>query len=142
MSQKQVNKAMVKGAVASDRADPEVVVRAKRRQFSRAYKLRIVEEADACHQSGEIGVLLRREGLYSSHLTDWRCERDAGQLTKGGSKKGSRSEAELATAVATLRQENARLQAQLSQAELIITAQKKLAQALEQTLTPNKAGQS
>ena len=142
MSQKQVNKAIVNGAVAPDRPDPEVVVRAKRRQFSTAYKLRIVEEADACHQSGEIGALLRREGLYSSHLTDWRRERDAGQLMKRGSKKGSRSAAELATEVATLRQENARLQAQLAQAELIITAQKKLAQALEQTLTPNKGGQS
>ena len=142
MSQKPVNKAIVNGSVASDRPDPEVVVRAKRRRFSTAYKLRIVEEADASHQSGEIGALLRREGLYSSHLTDWRRERDAGQLTQGATKRPRGAGSELKAEVATLRQENARLQAQLAQAELIITAQKKLAQALEQTLTPNKAGQS
>ena len=56
------------GVSAGDHPDPEVPERAKRRQFSAEYKLRIVREADACKGSGEIGALLRREGLYSSHL--------------------------------------------------------------------------
>jgi transposase-like protein len=60
--------------------DPEVVPQAKRRQFSARYKLRILTEADQCTQRGEIGALLRREGLYSSHLTTWRRQRDRGHL--------------------------------------------------------------
>ena len=60
--------------------DPEVVPRAKRRQFSAKYKLQILEEVDQCDQPGQIGAVLRREGLYSSHLTTWRRQRAAGQL--------------------------------------------------------------
>ncbi len=60
--------------------DPEVPERAKRRRFKAAYKLEILEAADACSQLGEIGALLRREGLYSSHLSKWRQQRDAGAL--------------------------------------------------------------
>lgn len=137
MSQKQTSKVTVNRTSAHLRPDAEVVVRAHRRRFSTAYKLRIVEEADACHQAGEIGALLRREGLYSSHRTDWRREREAGQLTKADSRKGRRVRGEVAGELSALRQENARLKAQLAQAELIITAQKKkLAQTLEQTLHP------
>ena len=60
--------------------DPEVAARPKRRQFTAEYKLRIVREADACSRPGEIGALLRREGLYSSLLTEWRRARDTGAL--------------------------------------------------------------
>jgi transposase-like protein len=60
--------------------DPEVVVKPKRRQFTAEYKRRILQEADACAQPGEIGALLRREGLYSSHLTTWRHQRQRGEL--------------------------------------------------------------
>src|SRR5215218_5926389 len=60
--------------------DPELVERPRRRRFSAEYKLAIVREADACTQPGEIGALLRREGLYSSHLVEWRRARDAGAL--------------------------------------------------------------
>ena len=60
--------------------DPEVRVRAKRRRFSAAYKQRILQEVDACQERGQIGALLRREGLHSSHLSKWRRERAAGQL--------------------------------------------------------------
>ena len=56
--------------------DPEVVPQAKRRRFSAEYKLRVLAEADSCTRPGEIGALLRREGLYSSHLTTWRRQRD------------------------------------------------------------------
>jgi transposase-like protein len=118
--------------------EPKVVVRAKRRRLSAAYKLRIVQEADECTRSGQIGELLRREGLYSSQLSDWRRERAAGQLQGLGDKKRGPKPDVQAAELASLRRENERLKGQLSQAELIISAQKKLAQALEQTLTPDK----
>jgi transposase len=60
--------------------DPEVLEKAKRRQFSIDYKLRILEEADRATEAGAIGALLRREGLYSSHLVDWRRQRAGGTL--------------------------------------------------------------
>jgi transposase-like protein len=86
----------------------------------------------------EIGALLRREGLYSSQLTDWRREREAGQLQRLSSSKRGRPRDEQSTELVSLRQENAQLKAQLAQAELIMAAPKKLAQALEQTLMPSK----
>ena len=58
--------------------DPEVPEKARRRRFSAAYKLRILQAAEACTEPGEIGALLRREGLYSSHLSKWRRQREAG----------------------------------------------------------------
>jgi transposase-like protein len=70
----------VAGAVRVGVPDPELVERPKRRRFSAEYKLRIVQEADACSRSGEVGELLRREGLYSSLLTEWRRARDSGAL--------------------------------------------------------------
>jgi transposase len=104
--------------------DPEVVPRAKRRRFTKKYKLRILKQVDACTQPGQIGALLRSEGLYSSNLTKWRRLREAGQL---GTKKRGRpgadpSEKELAR----LRAENVRLAKKLEQAEVIIEVQKKL----------------
>ncbi len=119
-------------------SDPEVVERAKRRQFSAAEKLRILEAADACTEPGQIGALLRREGIYSSYLADWRRERALGQRQGLSNAKRGRPPAEQAAELARLRQENEQLKAQVAQAELIITAQKKLAQALEQILLLNK----
>ena len=116
-------------------ADPEVVVRAQRRQFSVAEKVRILSEADACQGAGAIGALLRREGIYSSYLTQWRREREANQLGEQVAAKRGRPRQTEATEAARLRQENEELKAQLAQAELIISAQKKLAQALENVLT-------
>jgi hypothetical protein len=63
--------------------DPELVERAKRRRFTAEYKLRILREADACSRPGEVGALLRREGLYTSHLTYWRKQRDVGEGKRG-----------------------------------------------------------
>ena len=120
---------------ADPQAEPEVVVRAQRRQFSVAEKVRILAEADACQGAGAIGALLRREGIYSSYLTQWRREREAGQFgEKAAAQRGRPRRAE-ETEAARLRQENEQLKAHLAQAELIITAQKKLAQALENVLT-------
>jgi transposase len=111
--------------------EPEVRPRAKRRQFSAEYKLRILEEADTCTKRGQIGALLRREGLYSSHLSKWRQQRALGQLEglspkKRGRKAPDPTEVELAR----LRQENERLRSRLEQAEIIIEVQKKLSQLL------------
>jgi transposase-like protein len=118
----------VNGAkIATRRLDTEVVAKAVRRHFSAEYKLRILEEAEAC-SSGEIGALLRREGLYSSHLTTWRRQREAGQLAGLAPKKRGPKPDPQAEELKRLRKENERLQVRLQQAEAIIEAQKKLAQ--------------
>jgi transposase len=113
--------------------DPEVVPAAKRRRFTAKEKLRILEEADACTEPGELGALLRREGIYSSYLSRWRRERDRGQLQglspkRRGLKPPANSE--LMREMAKLRRENERLRARLAQAETIIEAQKKLSEVL------------
>jgi transposase-like protein len=108
--------------------DPEVVPKAKRRQFTAKYKLRILEEADRCTERGQIGEMLRREGLYSSHLSKWRQQRARGQLQGLSPKKRGRSVQDPSAAeLAQLRRENERLRAKLEQAEIIIEVQKKLA---------------
>jgi len=111
--------------------DPEVRAVAKRRQFGAAYKLSVLEQADRASGSGAIGALLRREGLYSSHLSTWRRERDAGALEalsrRGGRKARSTPEQKR---VAVLEAKNARLQRELEQARLIIEVQKKLCMLL------------
>lgn len=113
--------------------DPEVVPKASRRSFSAAEKLRILNEADACTQPGQIGALLRREGLYSSHLVKSRRLRAAGQLQAlAPQPRGPKPPPPdpLAEELTQLRKEHARLQARLVQAELIIDVQKKVAQLL------------
>jgi transposase-like protein len=111
--------------------DPEVVTKAKRRTFTAEYKLRIVEEADACTEAGQVGALLRREGLYSSHLSKWRQLRKEGQLQALSAKKrGRKAQDRSASEVAELRQENERLRARLEQTEIIIDVQKKLSRLL------------
>ena len=117
----------VRAAVAEMKPDPEVRAVAKRRQFSAAYKLSVLEEADGCLNPGEIGALLRREGLYSSHLTMWRRERAAGALAALGRRRGRKAmlTAEQRRLVA-LQAENARLKRELEQARTIVEVQKKL----------------
>jgi len=106
-------------------------VRAKRRTFTAAEKLRILREAERCPQ-GELGALLRREGIYSSHLTTWRRGRDRNQLAGLTPRKRgpAKRDDEQAQQLAQLERENTRLQAKLGKAELIIDAQKKLLQVL------------
>ena len=106
--------------------DPEVSAKPTRRRFTSAYKARIVEEALACSESGEIGALLRREGLYWSALSLWRRQYQAGTLkgTKRGRKRTSDArDVELKQ----LRRDNAKLTKKLKQAEAIIDIQKKVA---------------
>lgn len=110
-------------------ASTEVVPKARRRFFTAAEKLRIVEAADGLGR-GEIGALLRREGLYSSLLTDWRRLRAAGQLSGEPVRRGPRPDPQAAE-VKRQQLEIARLQRQLARAEAIIEAQKKIAELLD-----------
>ena len=114
--------------------DPEVPERAQRRRFSGAYKLRILHAVEACTEPGEIGALLRREGLYSSHLSKWRRQRDAGALEGLRPRKRGRKPQPVdpqAKRIAQLERDNERLRRKLEQAETIIDVQKKLSQLLE-----------
>lgn len=140
MSQNQTSRTNPNGPDSTMQPEPEVVPQAKRRTFSAAYKLRILEEADRCQERGQIGALLRRESLYYSHLGKWRRQREVGNLQALAPKKrGSRAKQDARdTEIAALRRENEHLQKKLEQAELIIAAQKKLAQVLEQTLGANE----
>jgi transposase len=109
--------------------DPEVAVTAKRRQFSPSERRRILAAADRCSKTGEIGALLRREGIYSSHLATWRKRRDG--IERAGlepEKRGRKADPAIAQArhVAELTRENERLRRKLSQAHTIIDVQKKL----------------
>jgi transposase len=126
------------GSQTAVQPNPEVGVKAKRRTFTATYKLRILEEADQQSQFGQVGALLRREGLYSSHLATWRKQRSAGQLQGLTPRKRGRKKDEQTIEMNALRRENEKLRNQLAQADLIITAQKKLAQALKQVVTQNK----
>jgi transposase-like protein len=111
----------------------EVIAKAKRKQFSAAEKLRILREVDACQGSGEIGALLRREGIYSSYLTTWRRQRERGELDGLAPQKRGPKPDPQAIEIERLRRENARLQERLRQAELIIDVQKKVARMLGET---------
>ena len=114
-------------------ADPEVVPRGERKRFAAEEKLRILEEAEASTRPGEIGALVRREGIYSSYLSRWRRARDQGQLQALSTKKRgpkTSEDKELVREVVRLGRENERLQARLEQAEIIIEVQKKLSRLL------------
>ena len=117
----------------------EVIAKAKRKQFSAAEKLRILREVDACQGSGEIGALLRREGIYSSYLTTWRRQRERGELDGLAPQRRGPKPDPQAEEIARLKRENERLQKRLEQAELIIDFQKKAAQLFGGTLeTPDR----
>ncbi len=116
--------------------DPEVLEKAKRRRFSAEYRLDIVRKADGCKETGQIGALLRREGLYSSQLVLWRRQRDAGALSTMRARKRGPKAKVVDPEVAVLTRENARLQRRLAQAEGIIEVQKKVAEILGIHLKP------
>jgi len=110
--------------------DPEVMARPKRRRFTAEYKLRILREADACKGSGEIGALLRREGLYSSHLVLWRRQREQAAHTQLKSKKRGPKPKVRDPRMKQLERENARLQRQLKRVALLLDIQKKAGEIL------------
>ena len=116
--------ALVPGAVVN----AEVLPRAERRRFSSEYKRRILQEADQCRQPGQVGMLLRREGLYSSHLSCWRGQRESGEL--GRLRPGKPAADPAVKVVARLEREVSRLQERLEKAEKIMVVQKKLCDLL------------
>ena len=121
------------GVLAGDRRDPEVPERPVRRRFLAEYKLQILRQADACDESGQLGELLRREGLYSSHLSTWRQQREQGTLDALAPKKRGRKPRDndpLIEENRRLHRVNQRLVERLRQAEVIIDVQKKVAEIL------------
>jgi transposase len=131
-------------AVHSAAPDPEVPAKAKRRLFPADYKQAILAEADACREEGAIGALLRREGLYSSHLTTWRRQREEATLQALTPKKRGRkaSRNPLAEDNRQLRALNARLEQRLKHAEIIIDVQKKVSSLLGIALPKIDPGES
>jgi transposase-like protein len=114
----------------------EVVAKAKRRQHSAEYKLRILQELDECKGTGTAGALLRREGLYSSLVSKWREQREGGSLSGlSEHRRGPKVDPNAAELV-RLQRENKRLKEQLERAELIIDVQKKVAQLVGTTPPP------
>jgi transposase len=113
--------------------ETEVTPKAKRRRFSAQEKLRILRLVEACTQAGEVGALLRREGLYSSHLTDWRRARGAGELDALTPKKRGRKALTpnpLEKELTQLRRELAKAEARAKHAEALVELQKKVADLL------------
>ena len=124
----QSQQGLASKANGSHPPDPEVEPKAKRRRFSAAYKARILEEVD--RSPGQTGAILRREGLYSSHLTSWRKQRRAGTLKALGKKRGPKGKSAAELENEKLRKANARLERELAKAQILIGAQKKLAEIM------------
>jgi transposase-like protein len=126
--------------------DPEVPAKRRRRNLTAAYKLKILQKIDECNESGQVGALLRREGLYSSNITRWRKQRDQGLLTAMSPKKRGRKKVKnpMTNEVAKLQKENEKLRKKLWQAEKIIEVQKKISEILsiEQNLDQNEESDS
>ena len=124
---------MSKDTESNGRPNSEVSEKPARRQFTAEYKMRIVEEADGCTEKGQVGELLRREGLYSSQLAEWRRLRREGSLSSLKPKQRGRKpnpDVETAQELARLHRENQRLAERLRQAEMIIDVQKKVCEML------------
>lgn len=122
--------------------DPEVVEKAKRRQFDAEYKLSVLEAFDLCESAMERGALLRREGLYRSHISKWKEQCGAGALAGLAARKRGRKPTKRRDAVALenaqLRREKAQLERKLKRAELLLEIQKKLSEAMGIPLTGEK----
>lgn len=119
--------------------DPELTERPKRRSFTAEYKLKVLKRADACKKPGELGALLRREGLYSSHLSSWRRQRDAGEL---GRKRGRKGADPLETENAELRRRAKRAEDELAKARKVIEVQGNVSALLEDLLGTEGAEES
>ena len=108
--------------------DTEVEPSAQRRQFSKAYKERILDEIDAARESGEVGAILRREGLYTQLISKWRAQRKAG-FPGTGARRGPAADPQ-AREIARLKRENEQLRQRLERAELVLEVQKKVSRML------------
>ena len=118
--------------VESSSSEVEVMAKPVRRRYTAEYKLRVLREAEACKGRGEIGALLRREGLYSSNLTQWRKQCERGGLEGLSRKRGPlpKGKNSLADKVKVLERENARLKARAERAEGLVELQKKVSEIL------------
>ena len=136
------------GFVAGGRAareavpDPELVEQAKRRSFTAAYKARILAEADACTRPGEVGELLRREGLYTSHLTYWRKQRKDGALRELGKPRGRKPADKRDGQITALTRRAERAEAELAKARRVIEIQGNVSALLEEMLGSGSAERS
>ena len=119
---------------AGSAPDPELVERPKRRRFTAEYKLEMLEKAEACTRPGEIGELLRREGLYTSHLTAWRKQRKNGALKELGKPRGRKPGDRRDREIAELRSRAERAEAELRKAKTVIEIQGNVSALLEQML--------
>lgn len=117
-----------------------VSARASRRRFTVEYKTGIVQEAERCREAGEIGGLLRREGLYSSQLTDWRKQYQAGARKALSQKRGPKKRTVEKREIQRLQEENEKLRRKLDHAEKLIGLQKKLAEFLGSSLPEQSGG--
>jgi transposase-like protein len=122
----------IERATAPVPPDPEVPARHARRRFTTAYKLEVLRKADACTRHGELGALLRKEGLYSSHLITWRQQRERGLTPQTRGRKAAPVHPEMKK----LEQENRRLTTRLKKAEALLDFQKKLSSLLQIPLIP------
>ena len=116
--------------------DPEVPQRARRRSFTAAYKLEVLAAYEAA-EPGEKGAILRREGLYSSHIVEWRRARDAGALAGLAQPRGRKRPDPRDTQIAVLRREKQRLEQELAKARFVVEVQAKL-QALLETISESE----
>ena len=121
-------------AAAAGVPDPELVEQAKRRSFTAKYKLEILAKAEGCTKPGEVGGLLRREGLYTSHLTYWRKQRDAGALKELGRPRGRKPADRRDGEIAQLRRRAERAEGELQKARKVIEIQGNVSALLEQML--------
>jgi transposase len=122
--------------------DPELVEQAKRRRFTAEYKARILAEADACTRPGEVGELLRREGLYTSHLTYWRKQRKDGALKELGQQRGRKPGDKRDAQIVALTRRAERSEAELVKARRVIEIQGNVSALLEEMLGADSAGGS
>lgn len=127
------------GAAPAGVPDPELIERPRRRRFSASYKLRVLQEADSCSRPGELGALLRREGLYSSNLSVWRRQREAGALSALSRPRGRPKADLLATEKEKLRQRAERAEAELAKARKVIEVQGNVSALLEELLEVGRA---
>jgi len=127
------------GGALGDRPDPELVEGPKRRRFTAEYKLRVLREADGCSRPSEVGALLRREGLYSSILSEWRKQREAGSLEALERPRGRKPADPLEAENASLRRRLERTEAELEKARKVIEVQGNVSALLGQLLEPRGA---
>lgn len=127
-------------------ANPEVERHPRRRRFTAEYKASVLAQCDAVTEPGQIGAILRREGLYSSHLVDWRRRRTEGGMSGLAPRKVGRPpidpvQREQAKEVERLQRENAKLVEKLRRSEIIVDAQKKLAEVLTSLRAATESGE-